>query len=225
MFGEKNGSFVTDKVQHLVDQGEVIQASNRIFTDTCINKKKLLRVEFQRIYFYTNKIQLSKKVINDVFSNFTSNTKMLVFGLGYDSKMWYNGNRNTYFIENKDAYIKLNENDIPKDNIIKYEYKNINVKKSLKMSDNDIREYNVPEKINQLGPFDIIIIDGPKGWSGEKPGRLIPYYWTTHLSKKGTIIYGDDSSRPLESYCINKFFKDKEKFIFKERLGCTKIIY
>ena len=33
---------------------------------------------------------------------------MLVFGLGYDSKMWYNGNKNTYFIESNDEYISLN---------------------------------------------------------------------------------------------------------------------
>jgi len=42
--------------------------------------------------FYNKNILISKKVIEDVFTNFTSNTKMLVFGLGYDSKMWYNGN-------------------------------------------------------------------------------------------------------------------------------------
>lgn len=41
--------------------------------------------------FYNSNIQLDKKVINDVFSNITPDTKMLVFGLGYDSKMWYEG--------------------------------------------------------------------------------------------------------------------------------------
>ena len=175
--------------------------------------------------FYNKNIQLSQKVIKDVFSNFTSNTKMLVFGLGYDSNMWYNGNKNTYFIESNDEYIDLNINDIPKSNIIKYEYKNINVKNSLKMSDDDINKYIIPEEIKNVGPFDIIIIDGPEGYGPEKPGRLIPYYWTTLLSKKGTIIYGDDSSRKLENYCINKFFKDKEKILFKERNGCVKIIF
>ena len=139
--------------------------------------------------------------------------------------MWYNGNKNTYFIENNDKYINLNINDIPKSNIIKYEYENINVKSSFKMSDDDIHKYIIPEQIKNLGLFDIIIIDGPEGNYKKKPGRLIPYYWSTLLSKKGTIIYGDDSSRKLENYCINKFFKDKEKILFKERKGCTKIIY
>jgi len=177
--------------------------------------------------FYNEKILISKNVIDDVFSNFTSNTKMLVFGLGYDSKMWYNGNKNTYFIENKDEYIKLNINDIPKSNIIKYDYKT-KLKNSLKMRDDAISKYTIPEEIKNLAPFDIIIIDGPQGGSQyqNSPGRLIPYYWSTLLSKKGTIIYGDDCRREHESYFINKFFKDKEKTIFdEEREGCIKIIY
>ncbi len=175
--------------------------------------------------FYNENIQLSKKVIEDVFSNFTSNTKMLVFGLGFDSKMWYNGNKHTYFIENKEKYINLNINDIPRSNIIKYEYKNINVKNSFKISDDDIKKYVIPEEITNIGPFDIIIIDGPEGFNSKKPGRLIPYYWASILSKKGTIIYGDDCSRELEKYSINKFFKDKEKVFNKERHGCVKIIF
>ena len=175
--------------------------------------------------FYNKNIQISKKVIQDVFSNFTSNTKMLVFGLGYDSKMWYNGNKNTYFIENNDEYINLNINNIPKSNIIKYKYKNINVKNSFRMSYNDLNKYEIPNEIKKVAPFDIIIIDGPEGYKQHSPGRLIPYYWATLLSKNGTIIYGDDSNRKLENYCINKFFKDKEKIFFKERLGCVKIIY
>jgi hypothetical protein len=173
--------------------------------------------------FYNKNIQISKNVIADVFTNFTSDTKMLVFGLGYDSKMWYNGNKNTYFIESNDYYINLNINDIPKCNIIKYEYENINVKNSFKMSDNEINKYIIPEKIKNLGPFDIIIIDGPEGYADNKPGRLIPYYWASQLSKKDTIIYCDDCSRKLESYCINKFFKDKKKLLCRERLGCLKI--
>ena len=48
---------------------------------------------------------LDKKVINDIFLNFNDNTKFLVFGLGYDSKMWYHGNKNTYFVENNKKYV------------------------------------------------------------------------------------------------------------------------
>ena len=176
--------------------------------------------------YYNNKIQLHKEVINDVFNNFNSTTKLLVFGLGYDSKMWYNGNnKNTFFVENKDEYIKLNEKDIPKNNIIKYNYNNITVVKSLTMTDEQIKNYIIPEELLNNGPFDIIIIDGPEGYDVNKPGRLLPCYWSSFLSKPGTIIYVDDANRKLENYCINKFFSDKEKIMFKNRDGCCKITY
>jgi hypothetical protein len=173
--------------------------------------------------YYNKNIQIDKSVIKDVFDNLGTNTKMLVFGLGYDSKMWYEGNnKNTFFIEDKDEYIQLNITDIPLDHIIKYEYK-ITCKSSVKLSDNEIKDFIIPEKILNLAPFDIIIIDGPEGYSAEKPGRLIPCYWSTLLSKPGTIIYIDDSSRYLEDFCIKKFFHDKSKKEFLKREKCTKI--
>ncbi len=176
--------------------------------------------------YYNSNIQLDKDVIVDIFSNFKNeNTKMLVFGLGYDSKMWFNGNKNTYFIENKDEYIKLNVNDIPTNNIIKYDYKNINVKNSFNLDDKEIYTYKIPNELLKLAPFDIILIDGPEGWNYNTPGRLIPCFWSTLLSKPSTVIYVDDSSRPLENYCINKYFNNKTKDIFNNRGKCTKIIY
>ena len=88
--------------------------------------------------FYNDKIQLDKEVINDIFSNFKSDTKFLVFGLGYDSKMWYNGNKNTYFVENNDIYINMNNKDIQSTNIIKYDYENIIVGVGKTISDKEI---------------------------------------------------------------------------------------
>jgi len=174
--------------------------------------------------FYNSKIQIDKNVIDDVFSNLKNDTKLLVFGLGYDSKMWYEGNnKKTYFVENKKEYIDLNLNDIPSDNIIQYDYDTL-VETSFNLTDNDINKYELDNKLKNLAPFDIIIIDGPEGWGNETPGRLLPCYWSTLLSKKGTIIYIDDANRKLENYCINKYFSNKEMKYFMERDKCVKII-
>jgi len=172
--------------------------------------------------YYNNKIKLDLDVIKDILRNTKETKKMLVFGLGYDSIMWYKANNNTYFIENNDEYIKLNINEIPSDHIIKYEYK-ITCKRSISLKDYEIEKFFIPEKILELAPFDIILIDGPEGWSENKPGRLIPCYWSTLLSKPRTLIYIDDSSRKLESYCIKKYFSNKVKEIFLNRNKCTKI--
>jgi hypothetical protein len=173
---------------------------------------------------YRKEIQIHKNVIDDVFSNFKPHTKMLVFGLGYDSKMWYFGNnKNTWFVENKDAYIKLNEKDIPATNIIKYDYVGITCENSVSLTDKEISNFVCPPKLLQEGPFDIIIIDGPEGYHATKPGRLIPCYWSSKfLSKPGTIIYVDDSKRNVETYCVQKYFKNIVK-VFPERYKCTKI--
>jgi len=180
--------------------------------------------ELSYMQHHKHEIQLDKTVIRDIFENINENTKILVFGLGYDSKMWYDANKNTYFIENKQEYIDLNK-DIPSKNIIKYDYKDINVNNSDKLTNNQIENFPLPNNITNIGKFDIIIIDGPEGWHGEAPGRLLPCYWATKLIKKSGIIYVDDSSRKLENYCVQIFFNNKTKYIFKERLETTKIIW
>jgi hypothetical protein len=172
--------------------------------------------------FYNSRIQLDKDVINDVFTHIKENTKMLVFGLGYDSKMWYEGNKNTFFVENKEKYIQMNINNIPANNIIQYDYKTT-CSSSITLSDKEIHTFIIPEKLLKEGPFDIIIIDGPEGYSPLTPGRLIPCFWSTLLSKKGTLIYIDDATRQLETFCIEKFFSNYPKKEFTKREKCVKI--
>ena len=173
--------------------------------------------------YYNSNVQIDKDVVKDVFTEIKPNTKMLVFGLGYDSKMWYEANhKNTFFIENNDKYIQLNIQDIPADHIVKYDYRTT-CASSIQLTDDTIKDFIIPDKIMNEAPFDIIIIDGPEGYSPEKPGRLIPCYWSTLLSKKGTVIYVDDANRKVEDYCINKYFKDYRKSEFNKRDKCVKI--
>lgn len=173
--------------------------------------------------FMNSNIQLAKPVIIDILLS-CKNKKMLVFGLGYDSELWYNAtNKNTYFIENNQKYIDLNKN-IDSINIIFYEYSGITVESSLKLTDDKIDMFKIPEKLLELGAFDIILVDGPSGYDNKCPGRLLPLYWSKkYLSKEGTIIYVDDATRVLEKKCINKYFIDNKKVYFKDRLGTIKI--
>ena len=173
--------------------------------------------------YYNKNIQIDKDVIQDVFTEIKPNTKMLVFGLGHDSKMWYESvHKNAFFIENNDNYIDLNKNHISSNNIIKYDYKTTCLS-SFNLSDDIIKKFIIPEKILNEAPFDIIIIDGPEGFAPLKPGRLIPCYWSTFLSKSGTIIYIDDANRNLEKFCIEKYFKNNVKKEFLKRNKCVKI--
>jgi hypothetical protein len=173
--------------------------------------------------FINPNIQISKKVIADILMN-CENKKMLVFGLGYDSDLWYNStNKNTFFVEDNPKYIALNKN-IDANNIIYYQYKGINVKNSLKLTEEQIDGIKPPEEIIALAPFDIILIDGPTGFDDGCPGRLLPIFWSKkYLSKQGTLVYVDDASRNLEKKCINKYWLNNTKLYFKDRLGSMKI--
>jgi hypothetical protein len=191
-----------------------------------VNENIKLDPSIQQIIknYYTDDIQTSKQVVHDIANN-SINKKMLVFGLGYDSELWYNLLKGeAYFIEDNQHYIDLNKH-IPNKNIIKYQYKNINVKKSFNLTDQEIDTYVIPENILDLGPFDIIYIDGPTGSTKNSPGRLIPFFWSRKfLSKSGTIIYIDDSARLLESYCIHKFFSQENYKMISYDIPCTKIV-
>ena len=173
--------------------------------------------------YYNANIQLDKKVIDDVFASLPQGGKLLVFGLGHDSRMWYEGaKKNAFFVEDKDYYIGLTTKYVPSDHVIKYTY-TTTCATTTALTDEQIRAFEIPEQLLREAPFDVIIIDGPEGYSREKPGRLIPSYWSTLLSKPGTVIYIDDTIRPIEQYCLKKFFADKIKIEFTERSKCTKL--
>jgi len=76
--------------------------------------------------------------VKSVCNLFKLDTKLLVFGLGTDSKMWYHKNKNTYFVEDNEVLIKLNTKDIPETNIIHYNYKTTSVATSQTLSDEEI---------------------------------------------------------------------------------------
>lgn len=183
-----------------------------------MNKSDLLKK------YYTNSIQIHTEVIDDIIDTcLHKNFKILVFGLGYDSNLWYNlSDKNTFFIEDNQEYIDLNK-DIPRSNIKKYKYKTT-VEQSFDISQENLNTHNIPDDILQLAPFDVIIIDGPAGYANNRPGRLLPIYWSKTLSKPGTIIYVDDCKRRLEKHCIDRFLIDYRIKHFSERGGCDKFV-
>ena len=151
--------------------------------------------------FHNKNIQMHLSIIKEI-SLIAPGKKMLVFGLGYDSQLWYNlTNFNTYFVEHDVKYIDLNKS-IDQKYVIHYDYPT-KVKSSFTMTNEQIDNIKIPNSLLELGPFDIILIDGPTGFNNECPGRILPIYWSKkYLSKQGTIIYIDDANRKLENITL-----------------------
>lgn len=156
--------------------------------------------------YYNKKILLGPSqalIISQVILNKNQNCNMLVFGCGNDSTLWQNMNYNGYtlFLETSSAwkYSCLKEN--PNLNIELYNVGNNNVKRSLL---DDIDEIQIPDFIKNI-QWDIIFIDGPEGFSPDKPGRAIPILWANKIKNSKTHIFVDDYERTLEKKFTDEY--------------------
>ena len=169
--------------------------------------------------------QTSRAIIRSVIADVTNKIrpKMLVFGLAYDSELWsaltYH---NTYFVEDNFEYIEVTKVDPSR--ILPYDYGDITVERSFSITDTELGARPLPTGLVEKVPFDIILIQGPTSYNKACPGRLLPIFWSGQvLSKPGTVVYVDDSRRPLEAYCIDRFFHDKAKTSIAAEGGCMRI--
>lgn len=143
--------------------------------------------------------------------------KMLVFGLGYDSMLWYKlAQRKIFFMVGDGDSVQYQ--GIHEDNIVHFSNQDVNVSNSFTMSHMDIVEHEIPPQIkNEL--FDIIIINSPNSCEDYQPSPLLPIFWSSqYLSSKGAVIYICGSDRLLESFCINKYFSESKFIQFQSHI-------
>ena len=154
--------------------------------------------------YFDPRIQLSREFIDEIVVELGGDKNVLVFGLGYDSQLWYqaNGKKNIFFVEDNQFYIEINSNV---SEVVKYDYSGVTVEKSLSGLV-DVTKFDVPKSIKDHSPFDVILIDGPQGCSMNSPGRELPFFWSKILSNDLTKFYIDDLHRPLEKMLVEKYF-------------------
>lgn len=174
--------------------------------------------------FYGTNILTDPLIVRDIAAT-CHGKKMLVFGLGYDAGLWDALTEgNTYFMEDNKDYISMAD-EIDARRIIHYDYKGITVGRSFTMTREEIEAVPVPDALLAEGPFDVIFVNGPLSYNSLCPGRLLPLFWSRHLlSTSGTVVYVDDSDRPLESLCIERFFGNCVKKRLNVRGGCMRIV-
>jgi len=151
---------------------------------------------------------------------------LLVFGLGNDSFLWHNLNKDgtTVFIEDDIEWISNFENsDL---NIIPVKYNTF-------VEDYKILKYNeskltieLPENITNK-EWDFIFVDGPLGhqpprpWAG--PGRMKSLYTAFTLIKNNGVVVVDDFSRPIENNYTRHFFgKDNIYKVINKKIAFVK---
>lgn len=187
-------------------------------------KNQMSHIDYLFVNYWNKNIQVDKDIACEIAKK-AFGKKMLVFGLGYDSLFWYHATKGqTYFVEDDEDFIFFNK-DLLK-NIIPCNYHGTSVSKSLDFLKNPSRSYyslSPPIELIKLAPYDLIFVDGPKGFSNDLPGRLHPIKWSSNIINNKGSIYIDDAGRQLEKKAVEKYLPEA-RFLNTNR-GNTVAIY
>lgn len=145
------------------------------------------------------------------------NAKFLVFGCGYDSIIWNSVNSMGYtlFVDDQDAWVNKMKSEIPDLNVVLYKYRS-KVGDSLPINHRFLEGISCPDWL-KVRKWDVILIDGPAGYSSDSPGRALPIFWASRIATPHTHIFVDDCDRSLEKSYADHFLSP----IFGEPLKLT----
>jgi uncharacterized protein (TIGR01627 family) len=144
---------------------------------------------------------------------------LLIFGLGRDSELWLDVNKNgkTIFLEDNPDWINIIKNQMYNLGIdidirhITYDDVGYDADKLLdeyKSGKNNLT-LNLFEDIRET-KWDIIIVDAPAGYGKDMPCRMKSIYESYNLSNKtsNVDIIVHDAERIIEKLYTDYFFKD-----------------
>jgi hypothetical protein len=173
------------------------------------------------------RVQLAHSVIHDIVNEIQrrQNSKVLVFGLGFDTPIWKEAARRSsssvIFVEENPKYIALNPTTMMV--YMSASAWGTSVDKGHLVDDSKLCE--IPDCLASL-KFDVILVDGPTGYSPKSPGRQGSIWWSSQLCAPGGVVYIDDAHRPIESKSIERYFEEPEFMVVwknNERNGSVKI--
>lgn len=173
------------------------------------------------------RVQLAHSVIHDIVYEIQrrQNSRVLVFGLGFDTPIWKEAARNSscsvIFVEENPQFIALNSHTMMV--YVSASAWGTKVDKGHLVDDSELCE--IPDCLASL-KFDVILVDGPTGYSPTSPGRQGSIWWSSQLCAPGGVIYIDDAHRPIESKSVERYFHEpgfSAVWKNKERNGMVKL--
>eukprot|EP00940_MAST-03C_sp_MAST-3C-sp2_P000018 g18.t1 len=139
-------------------------------------------------------------------------TRFLVFGVGYDSKMWANGGNvrgKTMFMEHDRSWMTKVQGDYPELDIRFIDYQ-CNMRDAFRVyMDNEQKLMeSFPEYL--LGTkWDTILVDAPTGGGGaDNPGRMKSIFWASQLVTSEGHVFVHDIPRDIENQFSKKYLTE-----------------
>jgi hypothetical protein len=150
-----------------------------------------------------------------VYSINNKRPSMLIFGLGNDSPLWetVNCNGRTVFVEDDVEWITTVSTKSPSLEIHHLEY-NSRVEHALEFLENPV-EIKIDDSVD-TECFDVVLIDAPKGYAPDHPGRMIPAYYTSQNARKcktASVVFLHDVGRQVEQLIAEHYFPEQDGWV------------
>lgn len=176
-------------------------------TATARPRNSPLRPTSAELPFYSSKIQLHRKYLTHIVKIVQGirGCKLLVWGVGYDSKLWCAVNKGgtTVFLEDDSKWARKIAKEITCP-VVKVSYSTrLEQAKSLLRDEPRLRLV-LPAEIQRLR-FDVILVDGPDGSKPKAPGRMVSIYMSSRLAHDDSHVFVHDYQRPVERQYGERF--------------------
>jgi glucuronoxylan 4-O-methyltransferase len=141
--------------------------------------------------------------------------RLLVFGLGWDTLLWTDVNKNgrTFFLEDNKCWFEKITQLAPHAEAYLIDYPhNITQWKTLLDKPREL-ELKLPGEVTRTS-WDVIVVDAPAGHRvvEEEAGRMSSIYMASKLIKKGGAVFVHDCTRALERAYAERYLGE-ENFI------------
>ena len=148
-----------------------------------------------------------------------SQPRVLVFGTGKDSEFWYRVNRHgqTVFLEDDLDWIERAARIVPHLRILPVTYGTSVANWESFLDDPSRWNQGRPAALDEE-PWDVVLVDGPRGDTPEMPGRMKSIQWASELVALGGDIFVHDCNRHIESACCDFFLSSFQRLDAPGRL-------
>tara|TARA_R110001583_G_scaffold90811_1_gene232801 strand:+ start:107 stop:1780 length:1674 start_codon:yes stop_codon:yes gene_type:complete len=146
---------------------------------------------------------------------------VLIFGVGGDSNLWHETNKEglVVFLEDNEKWLNQVKSTSPYLQIFKVDYgihkgrDADSLLNKFKTGNKDILSLDLPDIVRST-KWDIILVDAPAGWGDSHSCRMKSIYEAYNLPKnKNVDIFVHDSERDIEVKYSNYFLKPNYKLI------------
>lgn len=153
-------------------------------------------------------IQLSHLEVQTIIKEIKKkrNCSLLVFGCGNDSVLWEktNARGTTAFIEDNAHWANVARAQLQRSEVHVVNYESRQADWLHWLDQPDKLKMDLPDEVRSHR-WDVILVDGPAGEHGERPGRMKSIYAASGLVAPGGRVFVHDCDRPAEDAFASRY--------------------